>query len=150
MMQQETTQLPDLLAFSPRGKPPKISESVGPSLKSLLGRGARDSDVFPTGHSLTNTPLSKGPASAEFKSWQLMRAYKVKHARGHINPQDAYTAPRTVAQQVGWHVVAAEGAELNYLASPRVERAKYPRSTCNMTRHMDNMFLTSAHSIARK
>jgi len=142
------------ILWAERGSPRKSGkegDEKPPSLKLIWDARTKGLDVFPTGHSLTNESLNRGPRTAvEYTSYEWLRKARVKHARSHITPQNAYKSPRTVSHQVGWHAVAPPGQELNYLASPRVDRAKYPRSTCGMTRHMDNMFLTSAQHIMRK
>lgn len=109
-------------------------------------------EIFPTGHAHTSTSCVKGPQSRAFTSYSILTKHREKHIRNMRSPVDNYSEPMTLSQEVGWHQ-PIDGSHIGAKGTPRgstTPRSFYPRSTCAMTRHLENMYSTNAQHIIRR
>lgn len=109
-------------------------------------------EMFPTGHSHTSTTYTKGTHARQFQSYTILARHRDKHTRNMRSPMDNYVEPMTLAQEIGWHQ-ADDGENIGAKGTPRgmgTPRAFYPRNTCAMTRHLENMYSTNAQHIIRR
>lgn len=109
-------------------------------------------EIFPSGHSHTSTNFMKGGQARGFTSYQILARHRDKHTRNIHAPTDHFTEPMTLAQEIGWHQ-PDDGEHIGAKGTPRGmdnPRLFYPRNTCAMTRHMENMYSTNAQHIIRR
>lgn len=109
-------------------------------------------ELFPTGNSHTSTTYVKGEHARGFSSYGILAKHREKHTRNMKAPMDNFLEPMTLAQEIGWHQ-ADDGQHIGVKGTPRggtTPRSFYPKNTCSMTRHMENMYSTNAQHIIRR
>jgi len=115
-------------------------------------RDKQKEEVFPTGHAHTSTSCVKGPECRAFSSYAILAKHREKHIRNMRSPVDNFVEPMTLAQEIGWHQ-PDDGSHIGAKGTPRgltTPRSFYPRNTCAMTRHLENMYSTNAQHIIRR
>lgn len=123
-------------AWAPQGSPMK-------AVWQLRARQREEMLPSATGH--TSESIAKDGDSRQFNSHVLMSQYRTRHTRSSNNPRDQFVEPASMAQDIGWK----EGVP-TATAITGTPRYFAPRVQCHMTKHMDNMFSTSAQNIIRR
>lgn len=129
---------------------PSAGQSATKAIWKL--RDKQSEEMFPTGRSHTSTATTKGEHARIFNSYLILKKHKDKHTRNMQAPQDSFLEPMTMAQEVGWHQ-ADDGEHIGAKGTPRginTPRAFYPKNTCSMTRHLENMYSSNAVHIIRR
>lgn len=115
-------------------------------------RDKQAEEIFPTGHSHTSTSSVKGPHARNFSSYTILARHRDKHTRNMRCPMDQFAEPMTMSHEIGWQGVI-DGQQIGTKGTPRgstTPRCFYPKNTCSMTRHMENMYSTNAQHIIRR
>lgn len=115
-------------------------------------RDKQAEEMFPSGHSHTAIQSVHGPHARGFTSYTILSRHRDKHTRNMHPPPHNFIEPQTLAHEIGWHQ-PADGEHIGAKGTPRgmtTPRSFYPRSTCAMTRHMENMYSTNAQHIIRR
>jgi len=132
---------------------PGAEPSHGSPVKAVWKlRGQQKEEVFPTGHSHTSMTYTKGLHARHFTSYTILNRHREKHTRNLRSPTEHFHEPMTLAQEIGWHQ-PDDGTHIGAKGTPRgssTPRAFYPKNTCSMTRHMENMYNTNAQHIIRR
>jgi len=128
--------------------------SHGSPIKAIWKLRAKQSDdIYPTGHSHTCTSAVKGEHARAFSSFQILKRHRDKHTRNMKAPTQNFHEPVSLAQEIGWHQPEYHEEHSGAKGTPRggdKSRSFYPRNTCSMTRHMENMYSTNAQHIIRR
>jgi UMP-CMP kinase len=109
-------------------------------------------EIFPTGHSHTAVTSTKETHARNFTSYTILSRHRDKHTRNMKPPMEHFHEPQTLAQEIGWHQ-PEEGEDIGAKGTPRgmnTPRQFYPKNTCQMTRHLENMYSTNAQHIIRR
>lgn len=131
------------------GEAPEEGPSWAPQgspMKAIWQLRARQSEeLLPHTNGHLSECIAKDGDSRQFNSHVLMSQYRTRHTRSSNNPRDQFVEPASMAQDIGWK----EGVP-TATASTGTPRYFTPRVQCHMTKHMDNMFSTSAQNIIRR
>lgn len=126
--------------------------SSSPSKAIWKLRDKQSEEMFPTSHSHTSVASTKAAHARNFTSYQILARHRDKHTRNMRSPTDHFNEPQTLAHEIGWHHTGQDES-IGAKGTPRgmtTPRAFYPKSTCAMTRHLENMYSTNAQHIIRR
>jgi len=87
------------------------------------------------------------PNACRTGSFNHLNDHRTRHARSARSPKDNFSEPMSTQMEIGWHL-GPQGVH----KPPKADtpRQKYPRATCEMTKHYDNMYSTNSHNIIRR
>merc|ERR1712139_90187 len=115
---------------------------MGSPMKHIWAlRYKQTEEIFPTSHSHTAVSMVTGPDARAFTSYNILAKHKEKHTRNMNGPIETYIEPMTLAQEIGWFPEYEEGVAMGTKGTPKgsdTPRTFHPRSTCAMTRHLEN------------
>lgn len=100
-------------------------------------RRLQPKEWFPGNESATAETLVKGAHAQQKTSFGILATHKLKHIRSMHSPRDLYHDPPNINMEIGWHL--SDDGVLPRL-STGATRVTYPKSTCAMTKHQDNMY----------
>ncbi|CAL1146099.1 unnamed protein product [Cladocopium goreaui] len=131
----------------PRPLPvPAVAEAES-TLKDLWKmRKEQPKEWFPGRESWTAENLTKAQAQQK-TSFKILATHKLKHIRSIHSPRELYSDPPNINMEIGWHL--SDDGVLPRLATGAT-RVSYPKSTCAMTKHQDNMYTTHTQNIIRR
>mmetsp|Transcript_23501 Transcript_23501/g.44293 ORF Transcript_23501/g.44293 Transcript_23501/m.44293 type:complete len:169 (+) Transcript_23501:60-566(+) len=110
-------------------------------------RGMQTKEWSPGSESVTAETLVKGAHAQQKTSFGILATHKRKHIRSMYSPRDLYSDPPSINMEIGWHL--SEDGVLPRITTGAT-RISYPKSTCAMTRHQDNMYTTNSQNIIRR
>eukprot|EP00434_Breviolum_minutum_P003311 symbB.v1.2.002912.t1/scaffold160.1/size429097/3 len=110
-------------------------------------RNMQPKEWFPGNQSFTAETLAKGTHAQQKTSFGILATHKLKHIRSIHSPRDLYIDPPNINMEIGWHL--SDDGVLPRLATGAT-RVTYPKSTCAMTKHQDNMYTTHTQNIIRR
>mmetsp|Transcript_15227 Transcript_15227/g.29433 ORF Transcript_15227/g.29433 Transcript_15227/m.29433 type:complete len:168 (-) Transcript_15227:98-601(-) len=87
------------------------------------------------------------PGASQTGSFNHLNDHRTRHARSARSPRDNFSEPMSTQMEIGWHL-GPDGIHKPLKAGH--PRKMYPRATCDMTKHYDNMYSTNSHNIIRR
>jgi len=128
--------------------------AAGSVMKQIwLLRDKQTEEIFPTSRSHVSVEKTVGEDARSFTSYKILAKHREKHTRNMNGPLENYVEPMTMAQEIGWFPEYTEGVPMGTKGIPKgtdTQRTFHPRSTCAMTRHLENMYSTNAQHIMRR
>eukprot|EP00933_Yihiella_yeosuensis_P026444 TRINITY_DN20504_c0_g1_i2.p1 TRINITY_DN20504_c0_g1~~TRINITY_DN20504_c0_g1_i2.p1 ORF type:complete len:177 (+),score=25.93 TRINITY_DN20504_c0_g1_i2:97-627(+) len=98
------------------------------------------------GDSLTAETITTGPEAQLHRSHKTMQYHLTKHIRSMRSPRDNFHNTPSMAAEIGWHL----GEDGVLRAIEGTPRTFFPKTTCSMTQHMNNMYETHSENIIRR
>eukprot|EP00418_Pyrodinium_bahamense_P046147 CAMPEP_0179204196 /NCGR_PEP_ID=MMETSP0796-20121207/101792_1 /TAXON_ID=73915 /ORGANISM="Pyrodinium bahamense, Strain pbaha01" /LENGTH=212 /DNA_ID=CAMNT_0020909073 /DNA_START=58 /DNA_END=694 /DNA_ORIENTATION=- len=119
-------------------EPPSGQQS--PSMKAiwdLRSRQCEESGV--SGNCVFAESLARGPEARQTSSFGHLQTRRTKHVRSVRSPREHFVEPVSIAMDIGWHV----DTDGSGTPRPGHPRTVYPRNTCAMTKHAENLYATA-------
>mmetsp|Transcript_37130 Transcript_37130/g.74949 ORF Transcript_37130/g.74949 Transcript_37130/m.74949 type:complete len:187 (-) Transcript_37130:210-770(-) len=129
-----------------RGHQDSPPDSSRPSMKAIWEMRNRQAEEMGFANAITAESPVRGPEARQTTSYLHLKQRRTKHVRSLMSPREHFNQPVSIAMDIGWHV----GDEDSGTPRAGCARSVFPRSTCPMTRHVENMYSTSAQHIIRR
>mmetsp|Transcript_45059 Transcript_45059/g.81046 ORF Transcript_45059/g.81046 Transcript_45059/m.81046 type:complete len:158 (-) Transcript_45059:199-672(-) len=125
----------------------EIPTGPAQSMKDIWALRAKQTQEWAScGESQTVEQVVVGAHAQQSTSHRAMQHHVTKHIRSMFSPRDLYQNPVSINMEIGWHL----GADGLLSPNPSGPRTNFPKSTCPMTQHQDNMYTTNSQNIIRR
>ncbi|CAE8682655.1 unnamed protein product, partial [Polarella glacialis] len=148
-----TTMLRDPCVRTPRMEPRMEATSdenlaQGRSMKAIWDLRKKQTQEWASCGDCYTVEVMTKPQAAQNKksSYRLVQSHLTKHIRSIHTPRDNFVEPMSMAMNIGWHL----GPDGVLPPNPTGPRTQFPKLSCAMTQHQDNMYATNSQNIIRR